>query len=204
VPINNSAPTEIVAGPFELYWAELEVAFPLIDAVPDPDDWKLVGLAGSLNRDESGVTIGHNKSINKWRADGDTGVRKTFLNEQDQTVRLIVVDMSLEAYRLAMNHNTITTVPAGGEAGYKKLGLSRGTAIKTFQLLLRGPSPEMIDGAMQYEIPYVQETGNPELVFRKGVPAGLALEFTTLIDPAASSVDERYGRVIVQTDAAVS
>jgi hypothetical protein len=100
--------------------------------------------------------------------------------------------------------NTVDTVPAGGEAGYKKIGLSRGFSIKTVQLLVRGPSPEMPDGVAQYEIPRCMQTGSPEVVYKKGTPAGLALEWTALVDADAQDESERFGRLLIQTDAAVS
>jgi hypothetical protein len=186
IPENNSVPFEIIAAPFSVYWAPLSTAFPLIDAAPAMA-WTLIGSNGSKNYKDDGVIVTHNQSITKFRALGDCGVRKNFRTEEDQMVKLTLVDLTLEQYLHALNQNTVTTVPAGGEAGYKKIGLSRGFSIKTFQLLVRGPSPEMEDGYMQYEIPYCQQTGNPEAVFKKGDPAGLALEFTTLVDPDAAS-----------------
>lgn len=205
MPENNSAPLEIVAAPSDIYWSEEGADFPLIDAVPDEMDWTLIGTSGSLNYgDSEGVTVSHNQTIVKFRALGDCGVRKAFRTEEDQMVKFNLVDMTLEQYSLALNSNTVTTVPAGGEAGYKKVGLSRGFNIKTVQLLVRTVSPAMTDGAAQYEIPRCQFTGNPEAVFKKGVPVGLACEFTALVDPNAASADERFGRLVIQTAAAVS
>jgi hypothetical protein len=202
---NNSEPYEIIAAPFTVWWGEIGVDFPLIDATPDTNDWNLVGSSGDLNyEDGAGVTVGHNQSITKWRALGDCGVRKAFRTEEDQTVKLTLVDMTLEQYAHALNMNTVDTVPAGGEAGYKKIGLSRGFSIKTVQLLVRGPSPEMPDGVAQYEIPRCMQTGSPEVVYKKGTPAGLALEWTALVDADAQDESERFGRLLIQTDAAVS
>lgn len=206
MPENNSAPLEIIAVPSDVYWGELGVAFPKVDEVPDPTDWNLLGTSGSLNYgDSEGVTVTHNQTIQKFRALGDCGVRKNFRTEEDQMVQLNLVDVTLEQYRLALNNNAITTVPAGPNAGYKKIGLSRGFNIKTVQLLVRAlASPEMTNGAMQYEIPRCQFTGSPQAKFMKGTPVGLAVEYTALVDPDAASADERFGRLIVETLEAIS
>lgn len=204
-PVNNSAPFEIIAAPFEIYFSDLGVAFPLIDAEPDAMDWTLVGGSGSLNyEDAPGVTVTHNQTVVKFRALGDCGSRKAFRTEEDQMVRAVLVDMRLEQYRHALNMNTVSTAAAGGEAGYKKIGLSRGFFIGTYQLLVRGPSPEMENGYCQYEIPRAMQSGNPEPVMKKGTPVGLALEWTALVDPDAATPDERFGRLVVMTAEAVS
>ncbi len=205
MPDNNSQPYEIIAAPFKVWWSELDVTFPLVDAEPDAMDWNLIGSGGDLNyEDGAGVTVSHNQTIQKFRALGDCGVRKAFRTEEDQMVKLTLVDLTLEQYQQALNLNTVTTTPAGGEAGIKKIGLSRGFNIRTVQLLVRGPSPYMADGVAQYEIPRCMQTGNPEVVFKKGTPAGLALEWTALVDPDAATEDERFGRLVAETDVAVS
>ena len=38
-----------------------------------------------------------------------------------------------------------------------------------------------------------------ELAFTKGDPAGVVMEFTALVDPNASSADEKFGRYVAQT-----
>jgi hypothetical protein len=52
---------------------------------------------------------------------------------------------------------------------------------------------------LQYEIPVAVQIGEPEVVFVKGEPAALNLEFMALEDPDASSADERFGRIIAAT-----
>jgi len=111
------------------------------------------------------------------------------------------VDLTLEQYAQVLNGNTITTVPADtGEAGYKKIGLSRGLEVTQYALLIRGAkaSAYMEDGMAQYEVPIAVQVGEPEVVYVKGTPAGLNLEFQALEDPDAASEDERFGRLIMQ------
>jgi hypothetical protein len=199
----NAVPYEVIAAPYSLYVAPVGSAFPAIDAAPS-SPWTLVGTSGSLNYMDDGVTIAIPQEIEKWRSLGDTGPRKVFRVSEDLMIRVVLADLSLEQYRHALNMNAVTTVAAGaGTAGYKKLGLSRGSDVAQRALLVKGPSPYMADGFMQYECPLAFQTGSPEVVKRKNTPAGLALEWTAIIDPNALSPDERFGRIVAMTTVAL-
>lgn len=201
----NSAPFEIIAAPFELYVAPVGSAFPAVDEVPDSSDWTLVGTSGDLNYTEDGVTVEHTQTLTYFRSLGSTGARKATRTEEEQKISLVLADLTPEQYALALNGNIVTpTDAAPGVPGSKKIGLTRGTTVRQYALLLRGPSPYMEDGVAQYEVPVAVQSGNPKPVFRKGVdqPADLALEFMALEDPDAASADERFGRLVAQTDPA--
>lgn len=195
----NSAPYEVLAAPFTLYLAPVGEAFPDVDTVP-AGNWTKVGTSGDLNASEEGVTVEHGDSITTWRPLGSTGARKAFRTEESLMVRMTLVDVSLEQYALALNHNTVTATAAGsGTPGTKKIGLSRGIELVQKALLVRGPSPYMDGGAAQYEVPVAVQQGSPAPVFQKGEPAGLELEWQALEDPDAASDDERFGRIVCQT-----
>lgn len=196
----NSLPYEVIAGPATLYIAAAGTAYPLIDAVPG-GSWTKVGTEGELNYDEEGITIDHPQETVPWRALGDAGSRKMFRQSEDLKLGIVLVDLTLEQYAFALEHNTVTTVAAGvGTAGYKKIGLSRNLNMTARALLLRfeGLSPYGSVWNMQFEIPRAQMTGSPRPVFRKSIPAGLALEWSAQVDPNASSDDERFGRLLAQ------
>ncbi|MBZ0164567.1 MAG: hypothetical protein K8H74_17875 [Notoacmeibacter sp.] len=197
-------PYEIIAAPFDVYWAPVGEAFPAIDAAP-AGNWALIGTSGDENYTEDGVTVAHSQAFSKTRAAGTTGPRKAFRIEEDLMIRLTLMDMTLEQYLHAMNGNTVTTTAAGaGTAGYKKLGLSQGLQTTTMALLIRGSaSPYGASWNSQYEIPRCYQSGSPEAVFKKGDPVGLALEFTVLEDPNAASDDERFGLLITQHQTAL-
>jgi len=200
--MENSEPLEIIAAPFTAWLAPVGTAFPDVDTEPIAP-WVKVGSSGPLNYQDDGVTVQHSQAMNFFRALGDCGSRKVFRTEEDLKIRFVLVDLTLEQYKLALDSNTVSVVAAGvGTPGYKKVGLSRGLATTTYALLVRGPSPYMADGAAQYEVPICVQTGNPEPVMKKGTPAGLALEFTALVDPDAASADEYFGRLVAQTDEA--
>jgi hypothetical protein len=61
-----------------------------------------------------------------------------------------------------------------------------------------GVSPYGDGWNLQYEVPIAFQTGEPEVIYRKDEPAGLALEWTAIIDPSAVSADERFGRLVAQ------
>lgn len=201
----NTTPFEVIAYPFTLYIAAVGTAFPNVDAVPGVA-WTKVGSSGSLNYDDgAGVTVEHGQSLNPWRALGDSGSRKMFRTEEDLKIRLRLVDITLEQYKLALNSNAVSTVAAGsGTPGYRKVGLSRGFTVATMALLIRGGVSPYGDGwNMQYEVPIAAQVGNPTVVYKKGDPAGLDLEWQALVDPNAANELERFGRLVTQNATAL-
>lgn len=199
----NTVPLEIIAsGAIELWIAPVGEAKPAVNAAP-AGNWVKVGTYGSLNYNGDGVTLGHEQNIEKFRALGDTGVRKVQRTEEDLMLTVTIWDLTVEQYSHALN-NTVTDVAAGaGTAGYRWMGLSRGSTVATRALLFRCPSPYMEDGTMQWLLPRAAQTGSPELVFKNDEPVGIELEWTALVDPAASTAAEYYGRVEAQDAAPV-
>lgn len=194
------APFEIIAQPFTLYTAPVGTAFPDVDTDPGAS-WTKVGTSGDNNYTEDGVTISNPQTIELWRALGSTGPRKAFRTEEELRIALTLADLSLEQYKLALNGNTITTTAAGvSQPGIKEIGLSRGLLVSQYALLVRGDgSPYGAGFKMQYQVPIVVQGAEPEVVFVKGEPAGLALEFIAIEDPSAATPDERFGVLVCQT-----
>lgn len=201
--MSNAKPYEIIAAPYTLWIAPVGTAFPAIDATP-AGAWTKVGTSGDLNYTEDGVTVQHSQSVELWRSLGSPGPRKAFRTEEELRISLTLADVSLEQYALALNHNTVTTVaPGSGVAGKKTIGLSRGLDVPQRALLVRGnaASPYGETWNAQYEVPIAVQAAEPEVVFTKGEPASLALEWVALEDPQAASVAERFGRLVAQNAA---
>ena len=197
--MENTTPFEIIGAPFEMYIAPVGTAFPAVDEAPTAP-WALVGTSGTLDQFPEGVTLEQPQSTNVFRSAGSTGARKIFRTEEDLKLRLTLADLTLEQYAHALNNNTVsTTAASAGVPGTKKIGLSRNHTVATHALLLRGPSPYMADGVMQYEVPRAAQTGSPSTVFKNGDAAGLALEFSALVDETAVNPSERFGRIVAQT-----
>lgn len=193
-------PFEVIAQPGTLYLAAVGADFPEPNATPG-GSWTKVGSDGDLNyQEKGGVTITHKQKVEAWRAAGSTGPRKAFRTEEETRLQVVVNDLTLEQYALAMGYNTVTTTPPStGVAGTKKVGLSRGLQVPQRALLFQLDASPYGDGwKSQYEFPVVVQVGEPKVVYQKGEPAGLELEFLALEDPNASSDDERFGRLVVQ------
>jgi hypothetical protein len=201
--MSNSKPFEIIAQPFTLWIAPVATVFPAIDAAP-PGPWVKVGTSGDLNITEDGVTVTHSQEVELWKALGSVGPRKAFRTGEELRIAFVLADLSLEQYALALNYNTVTTTaPGSGVAGRKKIGLSRGLAMPQRALLLRGNGASMYGEGWnaQYEVPIAVQVGEPEVVFTKGEPAGLQLEWVAIEDTTAASADERFGRLVAQNAA---
>ncbi len=195
------APYEIIGSPLTLWLAPVGTAFPLVNAAPAVA-WKLVGTGGDKNYTEEGVQVMHDQTLNEVFTAGSTGPRKVFRPRETFKLGVTVMDMTLEQYGNVLG--TVTTVAPGvGTPGTKKVGLTRGTTVATFALLARGPSPFADGMNAQFEVPIVYQSGNPRPTFSKGNPAGLAIEFSALEDPAAALDTERFGRLIAQHAAAL-
>jgi hypothetical protein len=175
----NDTPLEIIAAPFTAWLAAVGTAFPVVDAAPS-GSWTKLGTSGAINYDESGVSIKHSQTIKKFRGLGATTPIKAFRTEEEHIISLTVYDLTLEAYKVALNANSITTVAASsGIAGHKSIPIERGLMVTQYALLVRGVS-SYYDGVGQYEVPIVVQSGEPEVVFTKGDPAGLKLMFEAL------------------------
>lgn len=197
-------PYEIIAAPFTLWVAPVGTAFPLLSAAPS-NTWIKVGTNGDRSESEDGVTVAHSQDFSETKTAGSTGPVKAFRTDEGLKVSLTLLDISLEQYKLAMNGNAVATTAAGvGTVGFKALPLYKGLNVATYALLVRGDASAYGDAyKSQYEIPVCYQSASPELVFKKGDPAGLALEFTALEDPAAASLDARFGRLIMQNAVAL-
>jgi len=196
-------PYEIVGQPLSLWLAPVATAFPLVTADPAMA-WVLVGTSGKRSQDENGVTVTHTQTLNKVRPGGALGPVKVFRSEEDLTFGLTIWDVTLEQVKLALNSNTLTTTAAGvGQAGTKKLGLSRGKSVTEYALLARGDSPYGDGMVAQYQVPRCYNSNSPAIVYRKGVPAGVQLEFTALEDLTAVTEDLRFGSLVFQHQAAL-
>lgn len=202
------APYEILTGPVTIYKAPVGTVFPTLDEEPADADaaWIKIGTSGPLNYSRDGVSIAHNVKTEDFRSDGDLGVRKTFFTEEDQSVKVTLADVSPTQYAFALNSNGIVTVaPALGAVGTKTLGLSRNASEPTqMALCIRGQSSLIADALAQYEIPVAVQVGEPEVVYKRGTPAMLALLFKTLVDQDASSGNEYFGRYVVASAAALT
>lgn len=191
-----SAPYEVVAAPLQIYLAPVTTAFPKVDAIPT-GPWVLLGTAGDLNYDGSGVTVEHNQTVTPWTPAGSTGPRKAFRTAEALAITVKLADISPTQYAMVLNNATVTL--DGGSptmAPDSVIPLLRGIQVATFALLARGLSPMGDAYSAQYEVPVVYEGGSPKPVFVKGVPALLECSFMALADDTAG-----FGNLRIQSGA---
>lgn len=191
----SSAPFQVVAGPYELYIAPVGESFPAIDAEPPGGNWVLIGTSGDDSYSEDGVTIQATETVEDFRTLGSTGPVKAFRTEEDVIIGVMLHDMTLEALSNAWNFNTVSV-----DTDDKTMNLSKGLEVSYRALLVRGndKSPYATGNNMQWEIPRVRISSEPEVVFTKGEPAGVAIEFKSMKDLSASSDAEQFGRTRTQ------
>jgi hypothetical protein len=197
----NGVPYEILTGPVTVYIAPILTAFPAIDLVTPAGPWVKIGTSGNLNYTRDGVKVGLKVKSEKVRADGDLGARKIFFTEQDMSIEVTLMDLSPAQVALALNSNTVTTVPPGpGTAGYQWVGSSRGGSEPAqVALLVRGVSALAASLGLfsQWQVPIAVQTGEPDITYKRGTAADLKLMFEALVDQTASTEEERFGRYVV-------
>lgn len=185
-------PYEIIAAPFELWWAPVGTAFPAINAAPS-SPWAKVGTSGKNNYTDAGVRVTHAQTIDQFRFHGGTGPRKAVRSEESLTIMVTMADVSLEQYRLALNNDAIATTAAPDR---KTVTLYQGPAVVTLALLVRGPSPYDAALNLQYQIPRCFQNGSPEIAYVKNAPAAIELQFVALEDLAAATDADRFGSLV--------
>lgn len=190
-----TAPFEIVAAPYEIYVAPVGESFPAITAEPPGGNWGLLGTLGDTNYSEDGVSVQHTETVEDFRSLGSTGPVKSFRTEEDLLVSFMLHDLTLEEYARALNFGTVAT-----DSNDKTLAMYQGQEVAYRALLVRGngAGPYGAGYNMQYEIPRVREDSAPEVIFKKGDPAGLALVFRAMIDLNAATDGARFGNIRTQ------
>lgn len=198
------APFEIIAAPYIVYYAVIGESFPIIEAAV-AGNWIKIGTSGDRNYTEDGVTISHGQTIEEFRSLGSTGPIKAFRTEESFKVAFNVADLTLEEYKLVLNSGTVTDTAAGsGAAGHRAIDIWQGMDVTRLAILIRGVfSPYGAAWNSQLEIPVAYQSASPDVVFQKGTPAALSMEFTALEDPSAAAAANRFGAIRVQDEAIV-
>lgn len=196
---------EIIAAPYTVWTAPVGTAFPAVDEAP-AEAWTLLGSNGDRSYSGGGVTVAQARQYASSTPAAATGSSTSWIEGDGIRVRVELLDLTLEQYAVVLGQNAVAVTPAApGIAGVKTIGLAVRTGrAAEFAVLARGPSPYADGMAAQYELPRCTEVGNPQAVFRKGVPAGLAVELMALEDPLATSEETRFGRLVAQSELALA
>lgn len=183
------APYEIIAGPARVYLAASGTAFPAINAVPGAG-WTDMGMT------EGGVTVRHTQSVEVISTDQYTAGVKGIRTEEGVEISFSFAELTLERYKWVMNNVAVTTV--AGPPATKEIQLYRGVDVTRHAILVRGASAYG-NFDSQYQVPVVIQTDEPEVAFVKDDKSVLAATFTALLDLAAATDAERFGKLVMQT-----
>lgn len=186
-----SAPYEVIVAPLTVWVAPVGTAFPVTNANP-PGTWFKLGTNGTKNYDEKGVTVTHHETVNTFTPAGSTAPRKAFRVSEALTIEFELVDLTIEQYAKVLNDATVNVTV--GPPATKDINLLQGLNVTTFALLARGNSPINDSLPSQYQVPVVFESAEPSVVYSKGAPAALDVQFTALEDLTLG-----FGKLLVQT-----
>ncbi len=198
----SNTPYEIVVAPFAVYVGPYGEAFPAVEVAP-AGNWVLLGTNGTENMDESGLTVGHEQTIDLHHVYGVTPPVKATRSQSQIKITFTLLDLTLEEYARILDDQTVTTTgQGGGSAGFKDVNMGLGLSVSEKAYLVRGAgaSPEGTTWNMQYQVPRAFVSGSPSVVFTKTAPAALEFELTQLYDTAAAAGEE-MGTLLTQHQA---
>ena len=184
----------VLVGPGKLYVADFSstLAFPNVETAP-PGTWVELGEI------DGGVTITPSQTIDLHRVDSETGPVKATRSEEDVVISASLAEMTLEHLKEVFNSNSlIATAAASGVPGTKAIGLYRGLVVTERALLFRTKQSPYGNYVTQYEVPRGVFIGEAGMAWTKDEKTMIPVEFTALVDPNASSDNEKFGRVVMQ------
>jgi len=187
-----TTPYDIIAGPADVWLsADLTASFPAVNAAEGAFDseWVKLGMT------DGGVKVKHTQSIDLIRADQRTGPVKAIRSEEGLEIAFNIEELTLEHWAYALNGNAITTASTPNRSTLK---MYQGLDVTQFMVLVRGPSPYM-NAFLQYNVPVVVQTDEPEAEYKRDGQAVLAFKFVALEDPNAATSADRFGSIIAQT-----
>ena len=191
-------PEEIITAPYTVWIAPIGTAFPTLAEAPG-EGWALLGKHGNRSYSRDGVAIVHPRRFVTSQPAGAMAPGFGFDTLGGLRLRVRLLDLTFETYAIALGRNEVTRTRADLETtGTRTMGLARPLRpAAPLAVLVRGASPYDDDQIAQYELPRCLEAGSgADVVYQRGKPAGLALEFLALEDPAATSEATRFGRLV--------
>ena len=173
----NVQPYEIVAGPARVFIAPVGTVFPAIDSEYGDGDFGTATWA-DLGHTDGGVQVAHSQTIVALRTDQVTAPVKMVRSEEDLEITFSLAELTLENYATTLNQfGDVVDV-----SGNRSINLYRGgSAVETFALLVRGEQLSPYGPYhLQYEVPNVYQSGNPETAYTKDAKALLAVAFMAI------------------------
>ena len=183
-----------IRGPVDVYTAPVATAFTGVLSVGSLDAaWKKLGARGWKSQDTGGVKVTKRQKLEDWRGE-NLVIQDVARNEEDILIAFTLADVSLENLAIAMNSNAIvTTAPATGTKGHKKMMLARGPDVQPVALLLIFPSVYVKGEKGVMYLPKVFQNADIETNWNKTNPAMANFEFKAVEGPNATDTDPDIG-----------
>ena len=192
---------EIITGPFEVWMAPVDEAFPDMADAP-AGNWALIGTNGSRHHTEDGVVISSNQNVEEHFGAGGTEVMKLSRTQERLMVVFTLFDLVAGEFVKAFNLATTTTDTAAGSgtAGHQSFPLLRGLGITSKAIIIRGPSPLLATEILQFEVPEVAQVADLEMVASKADKMGLLFNLQAIGNYTYSTP---YGKAFIGDEAAL-
>lgn len=188
-----TSPFSIIAGPAFVFLAPVGTSFPAVNAgsAEAISGWTFAG------RTSGGVSGKHSQTLNLISTDQNTGAVKAIRHAESFEIDYSLIDVTLERYAELLNNATVTS--EAGPPKIRKFNIHQGRNVAQFALVARADSPY---GAfnMQYQVPIVVQTEQPQMDFKEESPALLHCVWTALENTAAATESERFGQIVAQTE----
>ncbi len=189
-------PYEILTGVGRLYIATPGTSFPKVNETP-PAAWRDLGVT------QDGIAVKLDEKINEVYVDQETAPLKATRSEETLVIEATLAETTLENLADVLGQSVTDTAPTAGSIGTRKVRLYRGATVKTFAFLFRGTSAYGEYDA-QYEVPYGYISGSVELKQAKDDNQKIKIEIHALLDPNASTDEDKFGHLVMQDAAALS
>lgn len=179
---------KILKGVGKIYLAQVGTTFPTLDQDPAiVSGWTYVGPTAD------GIDVAPDETINEFSSDQDIGSVDAIRSDEKVMLSANLFEATLENIGRVMAQAVAVVAAGTGTVGYKKIGLSRGVDVTLSAILYRFKSPYGPYPA-QIEIPFGYISGKISLKWTKADKVVVPAEFHALIDPDATSDEEKFGR----------
>ena len=193
-------PSQYVYGPSNILHGLQGATVPNVGLDPSTSIWTLLGIAGSDDYAEEGVSITFEQTIATVKGSSNPNPRAARRTEAGVMVKVKVRDMNVGPFGHMLNGNPpVNTPAASGTAGFDRVALQQGLEVHQFALLVRLPdSPVNHEWNSQFYFPRMFVDSVSDIQFGMDEPAGLEITYKGLLDST-----DGMGYYDVQTAAAL-
>lgn len=188
-------PYEILTGVGRLYLAVPGTVFPAVNVTP-PAPWRDLGVT------QDGIAVKLDEKVTEVYVDQETAPLKASRSEETLVIEATLAETTLENLADVLGQTVSDTAAGVGTIGTRKSRLYRGPVVKTFAFLFRGFSAYG-EYPAQYELPYGYISGSVELKATKDDNQKIKIEIHALLDPLASTDEDKFGHLVMQDAAAL-